>query len=247
MSRQARTVLCVAGVAGVAIMLALAFLRMPEFGGAVHVYRDLAAPAAASEVTPNVVSSINFDLRALDTLGEDTIVVASVVGVIALLRPSRTERERIKIPDEQVLPATKLAGYLLLPATVLLGLDVVLHGHLTPGGGFQGGVVLATGWHLLYISGSYPALATLRPLKWCDYAEATGLTMYVLIGVAGALAGGAFLANVLPRGSFGSLLSAGTVPILSVAVGVEVAAGAVVLLAQFLEQGLVLEERNSGG
>jgi multicomponent Na+:H+ antiporter subunit B len=60
----------------------------------------------------------------------------------------------------------------------------------------------------------------------------------VALGVAGLVAGTGFLANVLPRGVFGSLVSAGTVPLFSLAIGVEVAAGVVVLLAGFLEQDL---------
>jgi multicomponent Na+:H+ antiporter subunit B len=242
MSLRARTFLSAAGALGVAVLLVAAFLKMPEVGGAIHVYRDLALPAAIHRMTPNLVSSINFDLRALDTLGEETIVAAAVVGGISLLRPSERERARLAPQEGYVMPAVKFAGYLMLPVALLLGVDIVVHGHLTPGGGFQGGVVLATGWHLLYISGSYPALAKLRPIDWCEYAEAAATGLYVIAGVAGLCAGGEFLANVLPLGQFGSLLSAGTVPVLSILVGIEVAAGLVVLLAQFLSQGLIREE-----
>lgn len=242
MTLRARTWLCAAGALGVAVLLVAAFLRMPAFGGALHVYRDLALPAAIARSTPNLVSSINFDLRALDTLGEETIVAAAVVGALALLQPSEAERRRIGPQHGYLLPVVKLAGYLMLPVTLLLGIDVVVHGHLTPGGGFQGGVVLATGWHLLYVSGSYPALTRLRPIDWCEYAEAAATGLYVVTGLAGLLVGGTFLANVLPLGEFGSLLSAGIVPVLSILVGIEVAAGLVVLLAQFLGQGLIPEE-----
>jgi multicomponent Na+:H+ antiporter subunit B len=113
-----------------------------------------------------------------------------------------------------------------------------VHGHLTPGGGFQGGVVLATGLHLLYVAGSYPALRRLRPLNWYEYGEAAGMGGVVALGIAGLVSGAGFLANVLPTGRFGALVSAGTVPLFSVAIGVEVASGVVVLLAGFLEQDL---------
>ena len=135
--------------------------------------------------------------------------------------------------------ATRLAGYVLLPVTLIIGADVVVHGHLTPGGGFQGGVVLATGLHLLYVSGSYPALRRLRPLRWYEYGEAAGMGAVVALGVAGLFTSSGFLANVLPKGVFDTLFSAGTVPVFSVAIGVEVACAVVVLLAGFLEQDLV--------
>ncbi|MER6876519.1 MnhB domain-containing protein, partial [Amycolatopsis sp. NPDC000673] len=206
---RTRDVVGTAGLIGVAALFAAALTRMPAAGTASHVYRDLVLPWGFREATPNLVSSINFDLRALDTLGEETIVAAAVVGTLALLQPPENEPK----PDSHgyVLPAVKLAGFLLLPVSVLLGIDIVLHGHLTPGGGFQGGVVLATGWHLLYLSGSYRALARLRPIDWCEYAEAAATGLYVVTGLMGLAVGGSFLSNVLPLGQFGSLLSSGTV------------------------------------
>jgi multicomponent Na+:H+ antiporter subunit B len=62
----------------------------------------------------------------------------------------------------------------------------------------------------------------------------------VALGIAGLITGAGFLANVLPTGRFGQLVSAGTVPLFSIAVGVEVASGVVVLLAGFLEQDLAV-------
>jgi multicomponent Na+:H+ antiporter subunit B len=131
---------------------------------------------------------------------------------------------------------TRLFGYLLLPLTLVVGLDVVLHGHVTPGGGFQGGVVLATGLHLLYVAGDHRALQRLRPDPLFEYGEAAGAAGYVVLGLGTLAATGAFLANVLPYGQFGQLLSAGTVPVLDATVGVAVGSGAVVLLSQFLRQ-----------
>jgi multicomponent Na+:H+ antiporter subunit B len=235
-SRRVRTLVALVGVAGVGVLLALAFLRMPEFGATLHTYRDASVVAALRQVSPNAVSSVNFDQRALDTLGEEIILFGSVIGAATLLRLAKGERRRRSSTSDTALPSTRLLGYVLLPVALLLGLDVVAHGHLTPGGGFQGGVVLATGVHLSYVAGSYRALRRLRPLDWYEYAESVGVGAFVALGCAGMLAGSAFLANFLPHGAFGALFSAGTVPLLSIAVGIEVAAGIVVLLAQFLEQ-----------
>jgi multicomponent Na+:H+ antiporter subunit B len=229
------------GAAGVAALLVLAALRMPVFGSDHHPYRDLAVPAAVARSSPNVVSSVNFDQRGLDTFGEELILLASVVGAAALLRPGRAERERAGTPDEgRVLAGTRFLGYLMLPVTLVVGADVVAHGHLTPGGGFQGGVVLATGLHLLYVAGSYGVLRRLRPLAWYEASEAIAAGAFAVLGVSGLVLAGGFLVNLLPRGEFGTLFSGGTVPVLNVAVGCEVASGVVVLLAQFLTQALAL-------
>jgi multicomponent Na+:H+ antiporter subunit B len=246
MTRPTRYAVFGVGCAALLVLLVSALTRMPVFGGSEHLYRDLAVAAALLHHTPNVVSAVNFDQRGLDTFGEEAILLTSVIGAVTLLRPGDDERERTPPETGRVLPSTRLAGYVFLPVSLLLGVDVVVHGHLTPGGGFQGGVVLATGLHLLYLADSYPALRRLRPLRWYEQGESIGMGAVVTLGVAGLLAGAGFLANTLPLGRFGRLLSAGTVPVFSVAIGVEVASGVVVLLAGFLEQHLAVRRRSVG-
>lgn len=243
MSRGLRTALFLAGAAGLGILMWLSFAQLPPFGQNQHLSRDLAVPAAISRATANVVASVNFDQRALDTLGEETILLGSVTGVMALLRPAIEEREYQSSGRRTALDATRLVGYLMLPVTIALGIDIVVHGHLTPGGGFQGGVVLAAGLHLLYITGSFRALDRLRPVNAFDIGEALGAAAFVAIGLAGLVFGGVFLANLLPTGKLGNLLSSGSVPLLNLAVGVEVACGMTVLLAQFLAQEITVAKR----
>jgi multicomponent Na+:H+ antiporter subunit B len=134
------------------------------------------------------------------------------------------------------LEATRLFGYVLLPLVLVIALDSVAHGQVTPGGGFQGGIMLATAVHLLYVAGRYRSLERLRPMPLAETAEAAGTAAFVVVGFAGLLVSGSFLANFLPYGGFGTLLSAGTVPVLNVVVGIAVGSGGVVLLAQFFRQ-----------
>ena len=92
-------------------------------------------------------------------------------------------------------------------------------------------------------TGSYPVLRRLRPLRWYEYGEAVGMGAVVALGVAGLVAGAGFLANILPTGQFEQLVSAGTVPLFSIAIGIEVASGIVVLLAGFLEHDLAIARK----
>jgi len=243
MSRSTRYALFFIGGGLVAVLYVWAVVGMPLFGSIFHPYRDLAIHAAVAHGTANAVSAVNFDQRAIDTLGEETIFFASVLGAAALLRPSKEEREKRGGHGgaEQVMASTRLAGYVLFPLTIIIGLDVVAHGHLTPGGGFQGGVVLATGIHLLYVAGSYDALERTRPVHLYEYSEVAGALAFVGLGFAGIVIAGAYLANVVPYGGFGHLVSAGTVDLLSFAVGIEVASGVIVMLAHFLEQAIALQ------
>jgi multicomponent Na+:H+ antiporter subunit B len=242
MTLRARTWLCAVGALGVAVLFVTAFLRMPEFGGTLHAYRDLALPAAIAHATPNLVSSVNFDLRALDTLGEETIVAAAVVGTLSLLQPSREERQRIEPQRGYVMPVVKLAGYLMLPVTLLLGIDVVVHGHLTPGGGFQGGVVLASAFALVYLAGEYHGYRKLVPTPAVDFVEGTGAGAYAVIGLVSLLLGTAYLHNFGPLGTSGTLASGGTISMLNIASALEVSAAFVLLFTEFLEELIAAEE-----
>jgi multicomponent Na+:H+ antiporter subunit B len=235
-SRRGRLAVLGVGLAGVAVLLGVAFAHLPAPDTAPHPYRDAAVAASVAHRTANVISSVNFDQRALDTLGEETILFGSVLAVTALLRPGDDERVRPPRERRGPLEVTRLGGYVLLPLTLVVGGDVVAHGAVTPGGGFQGGVVLATGLHLLYVAGGYRSLERLRPMAWYEVSEALGTVSFVAIGLAGLALSGSFLADALPGGTFGQLLSAGTVPLLNGAVGVAVASGCVVLLAQFIQQ-----------
>ncbi|MGV9426152.1 hydrogen gas-evolving membrane-bound hydrogenase subunit E [Streptomyces sp. NPDC003656] len=235
MSRRLRLWVLGAGLAGLAALLVAACLRLPAFGGTWHPYGDLATRAALDRHTANVVAAVNFDQRAFDTLGEESILFAAVLGTVALLRQTRGEREVRPAPVRVARPVRRYA-LLALPVTLLIGLYVVAHGQLSPGGGFQGGVVVATALHLLYIAVDYRALERVRPVGMYEIADAAAEGCYVVTGLAGLLVGGAFLANVLPYGTFNTLTSGGTVPVLNAAIGMEVASAVVVLLARFLDQ-----------
>lgn len=240
MTRTARYIVFGVGAAGIAILMALAILKMPAFGGTFHPYRDASIPAAVRHATANVVSSVNFDQRGLDTLGEESIFLASVMVITVILRPAADEMEQRDLSGGKPLDSTVLGGLFFLPVTLIVGLDVITHGHLTPGGGFQGGVILGTGIHLLYVAGTYRILEKVRPVRLFEWTEAIGAGAFACLGISGVLVGTAFLTNVISQGTFGDLFSAGTVPVLNGVVGIEVASGIVVLISKFLEQALTV-------
>ncbi|MFC9292584.1 MnhB domain-containing protein [Streptomyces sp. NPDC057011] len=224
-----------------AAFFAAACLDLPAFGTDSHPYGDRAVEAALAHHTANVVSSVNFDLRALDTLGEESILFVTVLGSTLLLRLARDER---KTPPraERALPTTRLFGAVLLPVALAVGVYVVAHGQLTPGGGFQGGVVLATALHLAYLAADYQVLERVRPLAALDVTDALAAMSFAALGLAGLAAGGAYLENVLPLGAFNEITSGGLVPLFNLAVGIEVGSGLIVLLAHFLDQAVEITE-----
>ncbi|MBL1099291.1 MnhB domain-containing protein [Streptomyces coffeae] len=240
MSMRTRLWVLAVGSLGTAVLYLLACRDLPAFGGLWHPYGDRAVHAALTRHTANTVSSVNFDQRSLDTLGEESILFGSVLGTVVLLRQTRDE-DRLPPRPVRVAPPVRRYALLALPVTLLIGLYVVAHGQLSPGGGFQGGVVVATALHLLYIAVDYRALERIRPVGFYEVADAAGEAGYLLLGAAALLTGAAFLTNFLPYGTLNTLASGGTVPLLNAAIGVEVAAGVVVLLAGFLDQAVEIE------
>jgi multicomponent Na+:H+ antiporter subunit B len=104
----------------------------------------------------------------------------------------------------------------------LYGFYIILHGHLSPGGGFGGGVVLALG--LLSVLLAYGRDDT---LKWLRLGlvrdlENAGPLLFLGVGLIGMVWGGAFLANVLSKGKLFALLSSGIILPLNIVIGVKV-------------------------
>ncbi|WP_256639065.1 MnhB domain-containing protein [Streptomyces murinus] len=246
MSRRLRLWLLAVGSASLAALLAAACLDLPGFGGRSHPYGTRAVRASLARHTANTIASVNFDQRAYDTLGEMSILFAAVLGCVVLLRQARDEHRERPRPAEVARPVRRYA-LLVVPVALVCGLYIVAHGQLSPGGGFQGGVVAATALHLLYLGADYRALERVRPLGAFEATDALSVCAYLVLGLAGVLAGTAFLANtLLPYGTFNTLSSGGFVPLLNAAVGMEVASAVVVLLANFLDQAVEIVEENAG-
>jgi multicomponent Na+:H+ antiporter subunit B len=191
----------------------------PELGNtAGHYVAHTASETGAS----NVVAAILFDYRAFDTLGEVTVIYTTVCGV-ALLFAGR----RYKASRQGLSFIVKRGMGLMVPFILLYASSIVLMGHLTPGGGFQGGVIFATVTVLFCIVyGSRFEAAQIDPHKK-EIIESCGGLIFVGLGLLGILAGAGFLANLragFPEGTPGSLYSAGTIPFLNMAVGMKVGA-----------------------
>jgi multicomponent Na+:H+ antiporter subunit B len=120
----------------------------------------------------------------------------------------------------------------------VLGLDVVMHGYITPGGGFQGGVVLSAAFVLVYLAAGYRSYCRLAPERAVDFAKAIGAGTFAVVGLVALLIGGAYLQNLLPHslGEPGTLASSGSIVILNAGVGLEVGAAFVLLFSEFLQE-----------
>lgn len=244
MTRRVRIALFLVGAAGLAILLAFGVADLSPFGHYPGPYGNVIAQAEPSErhVT-NVVAAVVFDYRGMDTMGEELILFCSVMAVALLLRETReTAADHVRDPVDS--DALRAVGLVAAPVVVVLALYVIAHGYLTPGGGFQGGVIAAAGLLLVWLAGEWRALRRAGPEPLVDASEAAGAAAFVVVGVAMLAAGGAFLENLLPLGTFGTLTSGGTIAIVNWCAGLEVSAAFVLLFIEFQTEVLVEREKD---
>lgn len=177
-----------------------------------HTARDIGAA--------NIVTAIIVTYRGLDTLGEVTVLflASSIVGLVLALAQKQSKTQRSRVPVGELLTT---GSRFLAPIIMLLGVYVFVNGHLTPGGGFQGGAIIASGVLLLLLA---------DPLKQFSHTlismlESFSGLSYVVLGVLGLFLAGGFLDNrILPGGTLGDLVSAGAIPLIYSLIGLKVGA-----------------------
>ena len=118
-------------------------------------------------------------------------------------------------------PIVRKSAKLVSPFLVTYGAYLIVHGHISPGGGFQGGVILAVSVILLITSHGYEVVEKKFSITMVQVLESASLLSLLLIAVSG-LAAGFFLFNYLRGGVPGTLFSGGTVVWLNILIGFEV-------------------------
>lgn len=248
MTRRGRKVFFSISAVALAWLFAIAYSRLAPAGFVRSQYGDLVNAITVFELhITDAVTAVNFDIRGFDTLGEEFILFTSVAGVLLLMRRREDEpagNREDKIRERNVPPASdavRVTTLLLIAPTVLFGLYIVTHGQVSPGGGFQGGVILSTAPLLLYLCADYSQFRQATPQRLIEVAGALGAASYILIGLACVISGGLFLQNFLPLGKSGSLTAGGIVPLIDIAVGLEVSGGLTLAILAYLEE--LLEDK----
>jgi multicomponent Na+:H+ antiporter subunit B len=252
--RRARLLLFGVAAAGLAVVLVYGLAGLPDFGDYKGVYGHVLNGIGVTERhATDLVTALNFDFRAFDTLGEEFILFGSVLGVVLILRQLRGEQQRPsqEEADEHALggasEALRALALGLIPGLIALGVYIVVHGQITPGGGFQGGVILAAGPLAVFLAGRYLRMKMLAPHTLVEIGDALGAAGYGLVGLGGLVFVGIFFKNFLPQGTNGHLLSGGQIDVASVAVGLEVTGAFLVGWSEFLDQAIVIRSRPPGG
>ena len=174
----------------------------------------------------NIVAGMILDYRAFDTLGESHVLFTALVCVMVLLGMGSRSEEPVELDDFYPTdrdPILRRVCLLLGPCILLFGLYIMLGGHLGPGGGFSGGAVFGTGLVILACAFGDDTLdqaltlsrfRRITFLALCFYSFAKGYVFFT--GANG-------IENHIPKGTPGSILSAGLILPLDIAVGLVVA------------------------
>ncbi len=207
-----------------------------------HVEQQSLRPLAESYVrlvpealrAPNVVTGILLTYRAFDTLGEVAVLFMVAAGVGLVLTSSERGNDDAPGPDRRAVmqssEVVRTGAQVLGPLTAIFAAYIIMNGHLSAGGGFQGGAVIASGIVLMLLAS--PAYQL--DLEFLSVAESAAGVLFVVSGIAGLLFAGGFLDNrILPLGQFGAFFSAGAIPLLSVLLGVKVGCELSVILDRF--------------
>ncbi|MFW3147209.1 MAG: Na(+)/H(+) antiporter subunit B [Thermoplasmatota archaeon] len=168
----------------------------------------------------NLVTSVVVNYRGFDTLGEVTVLflastgVGALVSVIALDGNGSKQRKGLR-PSFILSRGSRL----VLPLIILFGVYVFLHGHLSPGGGFQGGVVIASGLLLFYMANTERKSGH----KVLSVVESVSGLAFIGLGIVGLAAAGIFLDSYgVVESNVGLLVSAGLLPLIYIAIGLKV-------------------------
>ncbi len=179
----------------------------------------------------NIVTSVVVLYRGFDTLGEVTVLFLAATGLGALLHGLKRSESQKRRPKAAPSLIMRTATRVLFPPLLLLGAYIFVHGHLTPGGGFPGGVAVALAYLLGFLAHDHWTVNH----RWIRWIESFAGMTYVVIGLLGLYLAGSFLANFLPTGTPGRLFSAGIIPLIYITIGFKVGSEMTGLLSEMKE------------
>lgn len=140
----------------------------------------------------------------------------------------------------------RFSADVLFGAILIFGFYIILHGHLTPGGGFQGGAVVATGAALVIVAYSYEEVLHMIKKAGLMLQESTGLVMFAGVALIALGLGTTFFFNYLANSGLlfgmpvpfgpnpGELNTGGVLPLMNIAVGIEVWGGLAIVILYML-------------
>ncbi|MEA5451648.1 Na(+)/H(+) antiporter subunit B [Leptolyngbya sp. CCNP1308] len=207
--------------AGLLLFVKMLILPDPVAGAEV----DIAGAIVAESNVPNAVSGIIFRNRLYDTIFEVVVFTIAIMGAKYLLADETPTASFYSFDDEPSIVLARLGATI----AALVGIELAIRGHLSPGGGFAAGVAGGTAIGLIAITAPSPEWMQAIYERW---HAATWEKVSVLVFIA--LAVFTLVGVELPPGQFGTLLSGGIIPVMNILVALKVALGSWAITLLFI-------------
>ena len=179
------------------------------------------------------MTAIYLDFRLLDTLFEAGILLVAVTGVSYIAQHDNVEHNPLFMLDKFKIPELFVSlARIIYPIVLLFGIYVVFNGHLAPGGGFQGGSILATALLILY----YIDLKKKTNLQVIFTIEKILYICLIGISMVSIFTRGEWFTNFIPLES-NLLLKSVFLITLNLIIGAKVALGLTAIFIAFLKEG----------
>ena len=174
----------------------------------------------------NTVAGMILDYRAFDTLGESFVLFTALCTVVLLMKIGGRGRRRVIVEQETVDysrdPIVRTVCKFIIPVILVFGIYILLNGHLSPGGGFSGGAILASGFIIFAMVWGDDTARRVLPAKVIKVITLCALGFYCLSKAYSFFTGANHLHSVISPGIPGRIFSAGLILPLNVAVGMVV-------------------------
>ena len=193
--------------------------------------------ALGTSISPNLITVVIFDFRGYDTLGESIILLTAGLVVLLVFGRGRMSQNSVIL---------KLIALPIAIFVSCMGIMTILGGHITPGGGFQGGAMITAGVILCILVYGLDKSPINFSHNFVDIVESFGILVYIGLGLVGLFFAGAFLYNVGTDLSgvvpgfvrtifhYPDVTNAGIVPYLNIVVGLKVFVGLSAIVIAFM-------------
>ncbi len=184
----------------------------------------IAQQVAEASGIPNAVSAIIFRNRLYDTLFEVIVFTIAIAGVKYLLSDEQPNTLIRQLPDRTSIILAQLGATI----ATLVGVELAIRGHLSPGGGFAAGVAGGTAIGLRLMTTVPEQMESIYRRWHAETWEKISVLAFLALGVL------ALVGIVLPLGEMGSLISGGFIPLLNILVAIKVALGSWTMVLCFV-------------
>ncbi|MDM9381860.1 Na(+)/H(+) antiporter subunit B [Chlorogloeopsis sp. ULAP01] len=207
-------------IAGIALFVKMLVIPNPAPDLSISIVESIVQDSGV----PNAVSGIIFRNRLYDTIYEVVVFTIAILGANFLLANERPSCTIYQFTDQPSIVLARLGATI----AALVGIELAIRGHLSPGGGFAAGVAGGTAIGLVAITSSSEWMQAIYKRWHAATWEKVSVLIFIILAAI-------TLAGVeLPHGELGALVSGGVVPLLNILVAIKVALGSWAVILVFI-------------